>query len=104
MSKLLNGACLLLILSCVVYGQLEDDIYKLNPKQCGRKPQKYTSIAASQPDIERRRRFLESEESNNKDWPWQAALATELGLYLGTLINSQWILTSVYVTREFAQI
>ncbi len=105
MKELLVKTSFLVLLS-LVRCQEADDAFKLNPKECGQRPVAYSSVAAALPSLEdtpigdREKRFINSEQSNTKDWPWQVALQTSLGTYVGTLINSQWVLTSVYTVRE----
>jgi hypothetical protein len=86
MKAVLRFILLTLTAAVVILGQGINDAKKLNPPECGLK---FTSRT--------RKRFLSAKLSDQKDWGWvvllEAAAQANPTVMVGSLINSQWVLT-----------
>jgi hypothetical protein len=87
MNFFLNLAFSLLFLAAMA----DNDARRVNPDGCGRSTEK----------TGRSRRLINGTVSNQRSWRWQVILEDAAGsLCSGSLINSQWVVTSALVVDK----
>jgi hypothetical protein len=71
------------------------DASRINPHECGRLFSEKSSHEGAMA-----KRLVSSKQSRQQaDWGWHVAIEYEMGLLSGSLINSNWILTTTFLTE-----